>query len=88
MSHERNLKELAEIIGEHLRLPPEEIAAIGGETTIESLGINSLELVDILMTIEERHDIHIEIDAVEAKESIRTVDDMLELGRKHGLGDS
>jgi acyl carrier protein len=63
-----------------------QVEGITEETSLESLGISSLELVEILMTLEEEHDIHIDVDAVEAKESLHTVGDLLELGKQHGLG--
>lgn len=86
MSTSNLLPSLAKLIGESLRLEPEQVEGITEATTLESLGISSLELVEILMTLEEEHDIHIDVDANEAKESLHTVGDLLELGKKHGLG--
>ena len=38
------------------------------------------------MTIEEEYDLQIDVDAVEARDSLLSVGDLLALGRKHGLG--
>jgi acyl carrier protein len=43
-------------------------------------------LVEILMTIEEEYDLHIGVDAVEARDSLNTVGDLLKLGKEYGLG--
>ena len=88
---EKLLPELKALIGESLRLEPERTEGITEETSLESLGISSLELVEILMTIEEEYDLHIDVDAVEARESLTTVGELIELGKQHGLeakGDS
>lgn len=82
---EKLLPELSQLIGESLRLEPAQIEGITEETTLESLGITSLELVEILMTIEEEYDLHIDVDAVEARENLSTVGELMELGKKHGL---
>lgn len=84
---ENILPELAKLIAESLRLDAEKAEGITEATTLESLGITSLELVEILMTIEEEYDLHIDVDAVEARDSLETVGDLLELGKKHGLGE-
>ena len=80
------LPELAKLIAESLRLEPDKAEGITEETTLESLGISSLELVEILMTIEEEYDLHLGVDAVEARDSLNTVGDLLKLGKEYGLG--
>lgn len=74
---------IAKIIGEQLGNDPEKITS---DTTLDSLGVNSLELVEIIMTIEEEYDIAIDIDTVSAADSIKTVGDLLELGKSMGIG--
>ncbi|MCY6380318.1 acyl carrier protein [Hoeflea prorocentri] len=74
---------IAKIIGEQLGHDPEKITT---QTTLDSLGVNSLELVEIIMTIEEEYDIAIDIDTVSAADSIKTVGDLLELGKSMGIG--
>ena len=69
-----------------LSIPEQKAEGITEETTLVSLDITSLELVEILMTIEEEYDLQIDIDAVEARDSLTTVGDLIELGKKHGLG--
>jgi acyl carrier protein len=80
------LPELAKLIAKSLRLEPDKAEGITEETTLESLGISSLELVEILMTIEEEYDLHLGVDAVEARDSLNTVGDLLKLGKEYGLG--
>ena len=80
------LPELTKLIATSLNIPEEKAEGITEETTLESLDITSLELVEILMTLEEEYDLHIDVDAVEARDSLNTVGDLLELGKKHGLG--
>ena len=80
------LPELIGLIATSLNIPEESAKGITEATTLESLDISSLELVEILMTIEEEYDLHIDVDAVEARDSLNTVGDLLELGKKHGLG--
>jgi len=80
------LPELSKLITRSLNIPEAKAEAISLDTTLESLDISSLELVEILMTIEEEYDLQIDVDAVEARDSLRSVGDLLALGRKHGLG--
>ncbi len=80
------LPELSRLIVRSLSIPEQKAEGITEETTLVSLDITSLELVEILMTIEEEYDLQIDIDAVEARDSLTTVGDLIELGKKHGLG--
>lgn len=80
------LPELSGLIVRSLSIPEQKAEGITEETTLVSLDITSLELVEILMTIEEEYDLQIDIDAVEARDSLTTVGDLIELGKKHGLG--
>ena len=70
---------IAKIIGEQLGHDPDKIDS---STTLDSRGVNSLELIEIIMTIEEEYDIAIDIDTVSAAENIKTVGDLLELGKR------
>ena len=88
MSPEKLLPDLAKMIGDTLRLESAQVEGITLESSLESLGISSLELVEILMTLEEEHDIHIDVDAIEAKESLHTIGDLITLGLEHGLGEA
>ena len=56
------------------------------EATLDELGVSSLDLVEIIMTIEDEYDITIPLDANEASQSIKTVGDIVALGQKLGLG--
>jgi nodulation protein F len=50
---------------------------LSGETEIGELGIHSLELTEIIMELEEKYDVAIEIDTVEAWNSLKTIDDIV-----------
>ena len=45
----------------------------------------SLDLVEIIMTIEDKYDVTIPVDAVEAWNSYKTVANLIELGHSLGL---
>ena len=50
---------IAELIAEHIDCDPSEIKM---ETTFESLGIDSLETVEMVMELEEELDVELELD--------------------------
>ncbi len=60
-------------------------SAVRMEATLDELGVSSLDLVEIIMTIEDEYDITIPLDANEASQSIKTVGDIVALGQKLGL---
>ncbi len=60
-------------------------SAVQMDSTLDELGVTSLDLVEIIMTIEDEYDITIPLDANEASKTIKTVGDIVELGRKLGL---
>ena len=49
---------------------------ISKETELDELGIHSLELTEIIMEMEEKHDVHIDLNTVEAWDSLTTVGDL------------
>lgn len=49
---------------------------IGPETELDELGIHSLELTEIIMELEEKYDVDIDINTVEAWSSLRTIKDV------------
>jgi nodulation protein F len=49
---------------------------IGPETELDELGIHSLELTEIIMELEEKYDVDIDISTVEAWSSLRTIQDV------------
>ena len=53
--------------------------------TLSDLGVTSLDLVEIIMTIEDEYDVIIPVDAVEASNNYKTVGDLIELGVSFGL---
>jgi acyl carrier protein len=60
-------------------------SAVRMDSTLDELGVTSLDLVEIIMTIEDEYDVTIPLDANEASKTIKTVGDIVELGRKLGL---
>jgi acyl carrier protein len=73
---------LREIIANQAHLDP---LAITPEAVLSELGVTSLDLVEIIMTIEEKYGVTIPVDAVEAWNSYKTVANLIELGRSLGL---
>jgi nodulation protein F len=49
---------------------------IGPETELDELGIHSLELTEIIMELEEKYDVDIDINTVEAWSSLKTIQDV------------
>lgn len=67
------------LIAEHTEMAAEEITL---KTELDSLGIHSLELVEIIMDIEEKYDVEIELDAATASDSIKTIGDIISEAEK------
>jgi nodulation protein F len=55
------------------------------EAVLSELGVTSLDLVEIIMTIEDKYDINIPVDAADAWNSYKTVANLIELGHSLGL---
>ncbi len=70
------------IIAKQVHLDP---SAITPEAVLSELGVTSLDLVEIIMTIEDEYDVTIPVDAVEAWTSYKTVASLIELGDSLGL---
>jgi nodulation protein F len=60
-------------------------SAITPESVLSELGVTSLDLVEIIMTIEDEYEVTIPVDAVEAWNSYKTVGNLIELGHSLGL---
>ena len=60
-------------------------SVITPEFALSELGVTSLDLVEIIMTIEDKYDVTIPVDAVEAWNSYKTVANLIELGHSLGL---
>jgi acyl carrier protein len=60
-------------------------SVITPESVLSELGVTSLDLVEIIMTIEDKYDVTIPVDAVEAWNSYKTVASLIELGHSLGL---
>ncbi len=73
------------LIAEHTEL---EAADIKLDTELDSLGIHSLELVEIIMDIEEKYDVEIELDAATASDSIKTIGDIISEAEKLVKGET
>ena len=74
---------LREIIAKQAHLDP---SVITPESVLSELGVTSLDLVEIIMTIEDKYDVTIPVDAVEAWNGYKTVANLIELGHSLGLG--
>jgi acyl carrier protein len=73
---------LTEVIAKQAHLDP---SAISPESVLFELGVTSLDLVEIIMTIEDKYDVTIPVDAVEAWNNYKTVANLIELGHSLGL---
>jgi acyl carrier protein len=73
---------LKRVIAKQAHLDP---SVIKPEAVLSELGVTSLDLVEIIMTIEDEYDVSIPVDAVEAWNSYKTVANLIELGRSLGL---
>ncbi len=73
---------LTKIIAKQAHLDP---SIITPESVLSELGVTSLDLVEIIMTLEDEYDVTIPVDAAEAWNSYKTVANLIELGRSLGL---
>jgi acyl carrier protein len=73
---------LRRVIAKQAHLDP---SVITPESVLSDLGVTSLDLVEIIMTIEDEYDVTIPVDAVEAWNTYKTVANLIELGRSLGL---
>jgi acyl carrier protein len=73
---------LRRVIAKQGHLDP---SVITPESVLSELGVTSLDLVEIIMTIEDEYDVTIPVDAVEAWNSYKTVANLIELGHSLGL---
>jgi acyl carrier protein len=81
-AHERDDRRLRGIIAQQAHLDP---SVITPGSVLSELGVTSLDLVEIIMTIEDKYDVTIPVDAVEAWNSYKTVANLIELGHSLGL---
>ena len=70
------------IVAKQAHLDP---SVITPESVLSELGVTSLDLVEIILTIEDKYDVIIPVDAVEAWNSYKTVANLIELGHSLGL---
>jgi acyl carrier protein len=71
------LSEVSELIRKELRgkLPPDTV--LEERTQLEALGLSSLQVAEIVFTLEETHDV--EFDAARAAD-VRTLGELIEVG--------
>ncbi|MEQ8308608.1 MAG: acyl carrier protein [Hoeflea sp.] len=55
---------------------------ISRETELSELEIDSLALTEIVMEIEDQHDIEIDLNTAEAWETLKTVGDLVDMVKK------
>ncbi len=75
MTNEMILEKLAAIIAEKIDTDASEITA---ETSFEELGIDSLDITDIAMSVEDEFGFEIEVDG-----ALKTVGDLIALIENH-----
>jgi nodulation protein F len=70
------LKDTIEVICEvH---PDADAATLSRDTQLDELGLSSLELTEVIMEMEDRHQIEVDIGTVEAARSLRTIGDIVD----------
>jgi acyl carrier protein len=73
---------VTEAIARQANLDP---ASIRLDATLDELGVTSLDLVEIIMTIEDEYDVTVPLDANQASQTIKTVGDIVALGHSLNL---
>ena len=69
------IDDVVEIICEvRSELNPSELSK---NTQFDTLGLSSLELTEVILELEERHDVEIDISTVDAAASLKTVGDIV-----------
>ena len=78
MEEEKVVDVLTELIAQQALVDP---ATIRPDSVLSELGVTSLSLVEIIMEIEDRFDVTIPVDAVQAWNSYKTVGDLIAMGQ-------
>lgn len=73
---------LTDLIAKQALVDP---ATITPESVLSELGVTSLGLLEIIMEIEDRYGLTIQVDAVEAWNSYKTVGDLIAMGHSLDL---
>jgi acyl carrier protein len=73
---------LRKLIAKQANIDPSIIKA---DSTLDELGVTSLDLVEIILSVEDEYDISIPLDANEAWKTIRSVGDIIALGESFGI---
>lgn len=73
---------LRRVIAKQAHLDP---SVITPSSALSELGVTSLDLVEIIMTIEDEYGVTIPVNAAEAWNDYKTVADLVDLGRVLGL---
>ncbi len=73
---------LRKVISKQANVPEDEVVP---DATLDQLGVTSLDLVEIIMSIEDEYGVEIPLDANQASQNIKTVGDIIALGRSLGL---
>jgi len=69
------INDVAEIIQE---VRPElQDTDITNDTQFDTLGLSSLELTEVILELEDRHDVEIDISTVDAADTLKTVGDIV-----------
>jgi nodulation protein F len=71
--------DILKMIASHAELKEGELSRA---TALDELGIHSLELTEIIMDIEEKYDIEIDLNTVDAWDTMKTVGDIIDAVQK------
>jgi len=82
MSDDQIFTVLRQAIAQQTGADPQKITLA---SSLAELGVKSLDLVEIIMSIEDHYDISIPDNAVDAWDRYKTVADLVQLGEELGL---
>ena len=57
--------------------PEQDASELSKDTPFDTLAISSLELTEVFLELEERHDVEIDIDAIDAGSKFNTLGDLV-----------
>jgi acyl carrier protein len=73
---------LRKLIAKQANIDP---SIIKPDSTLDELGVTSLDLVEIIFGVEDEYGVSIPLDATEAWKTIKTVGDIMALGESLGI---
>jgi len=71
---------VAEVIEVICEVHPDlDASSLSKDTEFETLSLSSLELTEVIMEMEDRHDVELDLNTVDAAQSLKTIGDIVKL---------